>query len=154
MKTLDMKKLDRKHYLKHYQGSFGMALRDGRTLTGQIESVDIEDGTVSLRSGEASHFIDGDEITVSLKKFKDLSDTDIQIIVDNIVIDSVRQKADDIDIIDRETIGCVNILMKDKVIFITDQWYIHTKRVDYIDNIGTIILLLCELGYNVTDNLK
>lgn len=150
--VLDMTKLERKHYLKRYVGGFAMVLDAGQMVTGELEQVDMEDGSVLIKCGERSQWIDGEKVTPSLKQWKDLTDEDIQTIIENVTFHGKRCSAGDIVRIARR-FDRIIVHMNDDYLFspffIFQNWSIVAGGVP-IDNIGQIIFLLCELGYDVT----
>lgn len=160
MRVINMDALSRKHYLKHYQGSFGMSLQEGQAMTGQIESIDMEDGTVAFNNAGITHYVDGSHVTPSLKQFKDLTTEDINNIFQNLKWSAAISVANDfsewqishdIDKIILRRIGTA------REIIITREWSIIYRwgyDIHYPKNIGSIIFLLCEMGFDVTGIFK
>lgn len=156
-RVIDMTKLERKHYLKHYQGGFAMVLNEGIAVTGQIDEVDMEDGSVLINCGERSQWVEGEIVTPSLKQWKDLTEHDVHAIIDNCFFNGKKLNAQDIiQIIFRS--AHVSVHMNDDYhlspIHIQYSWSIATQSGVAIDNIGSIIFLLCELGFDVTGQFK
>lgn len=156
---VEMEKLERKHYLKHYLGGFAMVLREGLSVTGQIEEVDIEDGSVLIHAGERSQWVDGESVSPSLKQWKDMGFTELECLFNN--LDWSDNLPFQLDIEDYEMVRLDRVIelrhrSAEHVIYINDAWAIYCMipgRADTlitIKNVGTIIFLLCEMGYDVT----
>lgn len=147
-----MTKLERKHYLKRYVGGFAMVLDEGLLVTGEIEQVDMEDGSVLIKCGERSQWIDGEKVTPSLKQWKNLSNLDIQTIIANITFHGKPVSGDIMEIIRCEEHVSVHLYgdYRRSPIHIHRGWSITSTNGEPIDNAGQIIFLLCELGYDVT----
>lgn len=153
--VINMDQLQRIHYLKHYLGGPAMILREQQTITGQIEQVDIEDQSVLVKSGDRSQWVEGPHVSPSIKKFKDLSTEHIHCIVDHLIFHGKRMSSSEILSIgesQNRSFGISVLLTDNRVIWISQHWSII--GMDNIgrtpDNIGTVIFLLCELGYDVT----
>ncbi len=157
-----MEKLERKHYLKHYLGGPAMVLSPEENRTGQIEEIDMEDGSTLIKSGIESHWVEPDHVTPSLKQFKDLSTEDIHCIIQHLDFGSIKISESEIMKINKMDNGGVIIyFMRGDYIVISDNWaiFLKTHRETFDQtimpfNTGTIIFLLCELGYDVTGLFK
>lgn len=148
-----MAKLERKHFLKHYQGGFAMVLDHGQTVTGQLEQVDMEDGSVLIKSGERSQWVDGEKVTPSLKKWKDVTDQDIRTIFEHARFHGKYFDLTDFKIV--RTDSFIGYSSDEYFLYLTAGWNIYSVRrsnsqMTIVGNIGTIIFLLTELGYDVT----
>jgi hypothetical protein len=160
---LEMDKLERKHYLKHYLGGFAMVSNGHAVVTGQLEDIQMEDGSVLMKSGERSQWVDGEDVTPSVKTLKDMySDfNDLKILIDNIIIDGKSLCSNNVNFTKVSYNGEIHRLFipydKDEnsnILIVTGDWKIYTVHRELPDNIGTIIFLLCELGYDVTGIFK
>jgi hypothetical protein len=173
--AIDMEKLERKHYLKHYLGGPAMVMAKGVHISGELEEIDLEDGSVSIKSGEESHWVDGDMVKPMIKSLDDLSDEDIKTICENVVINEDKIGSE-IKAINKDYFRSFKgngtkpfiyriTFINGKYLYITNALHIYSVRIDVsdkgretvkipIDNIATIIFLLCELGYDVTGIFK
>ena len=161
-----MDQLERVHFLKHYLGGPALVSDENNISTGQIEQVELEDSSVLIKAGNESHWYDSKIVSPSLKKFKSLSREDIICIVDHLIFNG--RKISESEIL---KIMCVHgtewpdngptcwqhgafvQLLNNDTMWITKNWSIIGMRGLHStpDNIGTIIFLLCELGYDVTN---
>lgn len=160
--TVKMDKLERHHYLKHYLGGPAFIADENKVATGQIEQVDLEDGSVLIKSGTESHWYDGKIVSPSLKHFRNLTTEDIHCIVDHLMFGGKRLSESEIVTITCghhnawEPNGCWEYgvfihLLNDRIIWITRNWAVNgLKNLGTPDNIGQIIFLLCEMGFDVT----
>jgi hypothetical protein len=155
--TIEMEKLERKHYLKHYQGGFGMVLQDGIAVTGQIEEVDMEDGSILIHSGERSQWVEGNSVTPSLKHAKDITLDDLSTVVNNLIFYGRKLDIRKWDLVYRKYSDRIEVDVNVPTLFTTviiyNNWSIVTSHNVLPDNIGSIIFLLCELGYNVAPDI-
>lgn len=157
-----MARLERKHYLKHYLGGAAIVMDNDEVVTGQIEQVEMEDGSALIKSGVKSHWYDGKTVSPQLKKFKNLTVDDINCIVEHLIFGSIKLSIDEIISVtcphgtEWAPNGCYKYgifvtLTSDRMIWITPHWAINgLKNLGCPDNMGTIIFLLCEMGYDVT----
>lgn len=160
--TIDMDKLDRAHYLKHYIGAPVLVSDENHMVSGQLEQIEFEDGSALVKSGNESHWYDGKIVSPSLKQFKNLTTEDIHCIVDHMVFQKVAISESEIISINCQhgspllpggcwlEMGIFIHLTNHRIIWVTPNWVISgLKNLGCIDNIGTIIFLLCEMGYDV-----
>lgn len=149
--TIEMQKIGKVHFLKHYLGGPAMVLDQIQNVTGQIENVEIEDGSVLIKSGMESHWYDCARVSPSLKSFKQITSEDLHTIIDHLKFGGQKMFSNEILSCDGDNFGILIILTGDRQIWITPNWSIvglqNIGRTP--DNIGTIIFLLCELGYDV-----
>lgn len=150
--------------MKHYTGRPAVASDVNHAFVGQLEQVDLEDGSVSIKSGSESHWFDGGIVNPSLKKFKYLTTDDILEIVDEMIFNGRKISWKEVSKIstaagvewESETVeaefGVYIYLIDNSVIHITNTWsVIGLKGFDCpVDNIGKIIFFICELDYDVT----
>lgn len=160
--VINMEKLERKHYLKHYLGGPTMILSSEQNIMGKMEQVDMEDGSVSIQAGEKSTWVDGDNVTPVIKSQDKITDDDIKILINNLLIgygddyeeeDSfpdVKLDSNDIDKIKfYKNKGVIVTMNNGNMIRIRSNWRIESNW-GFVQNIGTIIFLLCEMGFDVT----
>lgn len=151
--VVDMEKLERKHFLKHYQGGSAMVLQEGLSIVGQIDDVDMEDGSVRITSGERSQWVPGEIVTPALKQWKDITDEHLHVIFSNAKFENKQYIIDGLEII--RTNSYVGFISDKFSLYLGADWnpflvqHDINKRIS-CSNIGTIIFLLCELGYDVT----
>jgi len=154
--TIQMEKLSRWTFLKHYIGAFAMVLGEEHNQTGQIENVDMEDSGVQIKSGERSQWVDGDMVTPALRSFSSLTEQHLADIIAHLRFGG-KGLGEPLNVIPSEK--QIMLGYDGSVVFITKNWSIYRMKndgemLDFPDNIGTIIFLLCELGYKVSDDLK
>lgn len=163
--TVNMKTLERKHFLKHYLGGFAMVLGED-SFTGQIEQIDMEDGSVLLKSGEISRWFPGELVTPSVKSFADFVCNKEDIAT---VIDHLKFKRFDGSYLNIQSSNILHIhsAIGDSFVFvelltcdivIDKNWIVslgtNREAQKQPDNATEIVFLLCELGYDVTGYFK
>lgn len=159
--VINMKKLERRHYLKHYLGGFAMALNEHQSKTGQIEQVDMEDGSVLIKCGTQSHWFDDGQVTPSLKSFADFvsNPDDIASVLNNLTFYGGERPETHVNINFFQNYDTYILFKSDPGsrfqadLLIYEKWSIYLNRGGRLacpDNIASIIFLLCELGYDVT----
>ena len=131
------------------------------SFTGQIEQIDMEDGSVLLKSGEISRWFPGELVTPSVKSFADFvcNKEDIATVVDNVKFSGSSlniQSSNIIDILPFLRDGFVWIELYGVNLIIDSNWIISlgSNRERHPDNTAEIMFLLCELGYDVTGHFK
>lgn len=152
--VIDMDKLKRVHYLKHYLGRSAIVLDEHTQVHGEIENVDIEDDSVLIKSGERSTWFDADRVSPALKKFRDLTHEDIETIFRHTKFRGAYPILSEMKLV--RCGDLVGYYSEDVSYYISQDWSVwkSTGPLNFIqpDNIGTIILLLCEMGFDVTGN--
>lgn len=156
--TLDMSALKRIKYLKHYMGKSCIVTNPQNLMSGEIESIDIEDDSVLVKTGEMSHWVGAEWVKPNCKTFAQLDNDDLKTIINNIIVNNVTQNESDFTVTQRtET---VIVLHSEKFnMVIKKNWGILLTGVEgsiasTIDNTGQIILLLCELNYDITGTFE
>lgn len=154
--TIEMQNIGKVHFLKHYLGGPAMVLDEIQNVSGQMENIEIEDGSILIKSGEESHWFDSAKVSPSLKSFKQLTIEDIYTIVDHLRFSGKKMSSCEILSCDGDNFGIFITLTGDRQIWITTNWSIiglqNIGRTP--DNIGIIIFLLCELGYDVMNQFE
>jgi len=153
---IEMDKLEKKHYLKHYLGGPAMVLAPDYHQTGQLESLDLEDGSVCIKSGEKSSWSDDEHVTPSLKRFIELSLEDLKCIINNLRVNGQKLNSSLIVSINPLPKGFHVQLSNGFTILIDPYWniYVHAGEDNLplcVQNPGIIFFLLCEMGYDVTN---
>ncbi len=153
-----------KKYLKHYLGCSAFAMDEHHASVGQIENIDLESDSVCIKTGEESHWFESSIVDASLKSFRQLEVNDILRLVDSLVFKGCG-KVDFRDVISVQSIDNndwisdndkwkdgVWIRMNDgSVIVIAPNWHIvrvHNGE-SFVENIGDVIFLLCDMGFEV-----
>lgn len=167
--TVDMHKLERHHILKHYWGGPAMALGEDAAAVGEIENIDIEDGSVCLKEGNESHWYDSHLVTASLSNFHSLTREHARCIAGHLIFKGEKIKEEDIvqisDVNGNEwkpgtrtpwKAGVFIYLIDHRSIWITSSWSVigMTGFGCTPDNIGKIIFLCCQLGYDVGNDFN
>ena len=152
--NIDMKKLSRINYLKHYIGKDCIVVNPSNLMSGIIEQLDVEDDSVLIQSGEKSTWVEAEYVKPRCKSFSDIDNEDLEIIVNNIVVNNVIQSFENFTVSQR-TNHFIMLHSEKFNISIKSNWGILCTGVEGsiaspIDNTGQIIMLLCEMNYDVT----
>ena len=146
--------LNKIDYLKHYIGC-ECSIEDPSNLkSGVIYEVSNFTQKVLIKK-DTKKWVDARFVKPKLKTFSDLDQDDLNSLLNNIIVNTVKQKASDFNVHQR-TENFILLHSEKFNISIRRDWGMLLTGVDgsiasTIDNTATIVFLLCEMKYDVAD---
>lgn len=146
--------LNKIDYLSYYIGC-ECAIEDPLNLrSGTILDLDYL-GKEVLIQNEPIRWVDAKFVKPNLKTFSDLDQDDLNTLINNIIVNTVKQKAENFNVHQR-TDNFILLHSEKFNISIRRNWGMLLTGVDgsiasTIDNTATIIFLLCKMKYDVAE---
>ena len=147
--------LSKTDYLKHYIDC-ECTIEDPKNLRiGDIMEVSLYKKKVLIDILPDDVWVDAKYVRPKLKTFSDLDQDDLNTLLNNIIVNTVKQKAEDFNVHQR-TENFILLHSEKFNISIRRDWGMLLTGVDgsiasTIDNTATIIFLLCKMKYDVAD---